>query len=692
VVLASSPTTNVASASVYRVRRREAATVDEQQTRRDLLDFVPSFSADSESLVEVQMPALTLLLQGLGGQPLGDKSYDALQTAMNDYMRKRFEEYFAPRYVFTAVRNEVVGDSPYENSSGRGNAVSMETSLTFRDPDYVPRQRMTYNTEAEIGPKQRAYPEPDFRVSDVIENVSPEARTTAVVAPSALELEFAAGYAWNDLTSFRNHLLVAAAIENLQSFDNLEAIDHMEDFPDSAEEEELIAAVEEEIEAETEETESPAVQETESPKVQAQPVTAPPGNTLSVSAAQASQFKQSGTDRLNPLWPALIVGLGVFLFTIIVLGYRKQKSRGNDPFLFGSDRSYRSIDKPDQVLVHIINDNSTLEGDEEIEVEDQAYNTPSSTPDRQQQRKKKERDLDKEYAVSCLGPVAKGLALSPSPSPPPSTSDDASDPEEYETIYSEKGVERSKSCLKAMTTRRQSKEDILRDLDSMALESNSSRGIDLPRRVDLTTRPDQSYWRNPARLHEESDDENDGGDLTKKEKKKFTNYMKAGLTIEEASHQVLSERTANRKNSNSNSNSYSNSLMVAPSATSRTRSGDIQGYTVPSRRGQGQRKVNSFGERSNPLACLDTSQVLHEEMMEDGTAVHYTHRDEPPIHMSLGAACMANNPSLLQGIDDRTSTRSSSIDGSARAMVITAASSYESSYDNDDYEMVPALA
>jgi len=690
MVHASSPTTNIASASVYRVRRREAATVEGQQTHRDLLDFVPSFSADDESLVEVQMPALTLLLQGLGGQPLGDKSYDALQTAMNDYMRKRFEEYFAPRYVFTAVRNEVVGDSAYENSNGRGNAVSMETSLTFRDPDYVPRQSKTYNTEPEIGAKQRVYLEPNFRASDVIEKISPQARTTAVVAPSALELEFAAGYAWNDLSSFRNHLLVAAAIEDLQTFDDLEAIDPMEDFPDSAEEEELIAVVEQEIEAETEETESPAIQETESPDVQAQPVTAPPGNTLSVSAAQASQFKQSGTDRLNPLWPALIVGLGVFLFTIIVLGYRKQKSRGNDPFFFGSDRSYRGTSKPDQVLVHIVNDNSTLEGDEEIEVEDQFYSTPSSTPDRQQQRKKKERDLDKEYATSCLGPVAKGLALSPSP--PPSTSDDASDPEEYETDFAEKEVERSKNCLKGMSTRRKSKDDILQDLDSMALESNNSRGIDLPRRVDLTTRPDQSSWRNPARLHEESDDENDGGDLTKKEKKKFTNYMEAGLTIEEASHQVLSERTANRKNSNSNSNS----LPVAPSATSRTRSGGVQGYSVPSNRGQKTRQVDSCGERSNPLACLDTSQVLHEEMMEDGTAVHYINRNESPLHLSLGAACMANDPSLLQGIDDRTSARSSSrgerIDGTARPMVITAASSYASSYDDDDYVIESAMA
>jgi hypothetical protein len=657
----------------YHVRRRLAETVEAiQQKRRDLNDFVPAFSRDDESLVYAQMPNLTLLLRGLDGGILGEKSYDALQTAMNDYLNKRFEDYFVPRYEFKSVRSRVVNDNPFAG----GNYVTMETSLAFQDPDYVPPGEEDFRL-----PRQRAYASPTFRVSDVFEIAEAETKSASTAesgaVPSELELEFAAGYAWNDLTSFRNHLLVAATIENLETFQGIENIDSLEDFPAGVDQEAEDTTLVEDEEEEQQNEEDPSEVEPE--------VTAPSGSSLNVAAASSS-LRESGTDRMNPLWPSLIVGLAVFLFTIIILGYRKHKARGNDQFFFGRGRSNGSFKKPDNVLIHVNlnDDNSTMQGDEEIEVEDQLYSTstPNSTPDRRELQKKKERDLDKEYATSCLKPAALVLSSSTPPSSS-AVSDDDEEDENNNNSYDGDGEGR-KSCLKKIGRRRsKSKRVSLQDQDSMAIESNNSRGINLPRRVDLTATPDQSSWRNPANLRQE-EGVYDNGDLTKKERKRFAKYMESGMSVEEASSQVLRERKPITW------------APVAPSETTRTRSGEIGGYSNPRTKNghRGSPGRVQKGAQSNPMDCC-AEDAHQSEVMEDGTAIHYV---QEPSYMSLGAACSANDPSLLNGIRDESKegrrgngNGNRRIDGTARAMVITAASSYASSYDYDDEEFDRAM-
>ena len=49
---------------------------------------------------------------------------------------------------------------------------------------------------------------------------------------------------------------------------------------------------------------------------------------VAAAAEASSQFAEAQElqeERLNPLWPALIVGFGVFLCTILMLGYRRQR-------------------------------------------------------------------------------------------------------------------------------------------------------------------------------------------------------------------------------------------------------------------------------------------------------------------------------------------------------------------------------
>jgi len=655
----------------------------QQQHRRNrnLNDYVPSFSRDDESLVYAQMPQLTLMLRGLSGAILGEKSYDALETAMNDYLNKQLEEYFAPKYEFKSVQSQVVDDTPFAG----GNYVTMATSLAFLDPDYVPPGEEDFRR-----PRQRAFDSPTFRASDLYEVEEANTKSLSGAAgesvPTERELQEAAAYAWSDLTSFGNHLLVAATIENLETFSGMEAIGSLEDFP----------AVLEQVQVaeDTKDEEQPNEEKEDSSKTDTKKDSSAP--SLNVAAASSS-LTDSGRDRMNPLWPSLIVGLAVFLFTIIILGYRMHRSRdgsGNDHYsFFGRGRSMGGSYKKqnDNVLIHVNlnDDNSTMLGDEEIEVEDQLYsystNKPSSTPDRKELQKKKERNLDKEYATSCLKPVVRS-----SSTPSSSSADEEEDETNNNTTHNYDGDgdgEGHKNCLGRK--RSKSKRASLQEQDSMVLESsNNSRGINLPRRVDLTATPDQSSWRNPANLRQE-EGVYDNGDLTKKERKRFTKYMESGMSVEEASKQVLSERRQPPIHWS----------PVAPSVTSQTRSGMVGGYSNSSTKNGGHRgspgRVQQSAQ-SNPMDCCATgtadAAAQNSEVMQDGTAPH----------MSLGAACSANDPSLLNGIQNDenhqgNNSRGSSgngsrrIDGTARAMVITAASSYASSYDYDDEEFDRAM-
>jgi len=267
----------------------------------------------------------------------------------------------------------------------------------------------------------------------------------------------------------------------------------------------------------------------------------------------------------------------------------------------------------------------------------------------------KERDLDKEYAASCLRPAALGLASST----PPTTS--AVSDDEDEDSYSDDGDGR-RNCF----GRRKSNRVSLHEHHEIGLESNSSRGVDLPRRVDLTAKREKSLWRNPSRLH---DDYNDGdGDMTKEERIKFAKYMEAGMSLEAASSQVLSERRGNQKNKNK----YSG--LVAPSSVTGTRTGDIGGYT-------GRPRTRSRGHQSSLMDCT--------RYAEDNS-----HSQSPP-YASLGAACSPNDQRLLDGIRDEETERKRNRrikKGTARAMVIAPASSYASSYDDNEFDAAMAEA
>eukprot|EP00535_Pseudo-nitzschia_heimii_P009770 CAMPEP_0197191736 /NCGR_PEP_ID=MMETSP1423-20130617/23931_1 /TAXON_ID=476441 /ORGANISM="Pseudo-nitzschia heimii, Strain UNC1101" /LENGTH=712 /DNA_ID=CAMNT_0042644465 /DNA_START=188 /DNA_END=2326 /DNA_ORIENTATION=+ len=667
----SASTTGATTFPGYRIRRRKGAAAIREE-RRDLVDFVPSFSNDDDPELEAKMPKLTLLLRGMDGETLGEKAYDALQTAMNDYLRKRFEEYFLPQYAFEDARSKVTGDIPFEGySRAGGNAISLETVLTFRDPNASSPQEKSGQTENGPQKRQSVLREPTFRDSDLRFDNSPPPviRMENINAvPSDLELEIAAGYAWNDLSSFRNHLLVAATIESLDTFRDLSSIDSLETFPtdEKVGEEIVVAEGAEDVTEEGNEDEEAVYfsdeAELEEP-VRGDVVVAPnPGSTLNVAAASAS-LTQSGTDRLNPLWPALIVGIAVFLCTIIILGYRKQKVRSKDPF------GGIGIERPDNVLVHIVNDNSALEGDEEIEVEDQLFSHPTPYESRKEW-KKQERDLDKEYAASCLKPATMVLASST----PPSTSAVSEIEEDLEDENDDGAVRKKRNCLHSIGARRKAKRVNLYEQDSMAFDSNSSRGIYPPRRVDLTETRNTSPWSYTSRTGEEVKLYNHG-DLSKKERNKFAKYIGAGLTLQEASEQVLSDRKANGKK------------LTPPSSVSRTRSGDFGGYS---------QRQSLTKARSNPMDCCPQNENLHSEVMADGTGVHY---ERNPSYMSLGAACSSNDPSVLQEILDTdrgaNNKRSNNIglnrsngsgSANARAMVITAASSYASSYDDHDFD------
>jgi hypothetical protein len=675
----------------YHIRRRltqdtpvestQQQQQQQQQRNRNLNDFVPSFSRDDESLAYAQMPQLTLVLGGLSGAILGEKSYDALETAMNDYLNKRFEEYFAPRYAFKSARSQVLDDTPFVG----GNYVTMATSLAFLDPDYVPPGEEDFRL-----PRKRAFDSPTFRASDLYEDAS-SAGVAGELVPTEWELQEAAAYAWSDLTSFGNHLLVAATIENLETLSGIEAIDSLEDFPAAVVEQGQVA---EETKGKDKDKEKPSDEKKKDDSSKKKPKDTP---SLNVAAA-SSALTDSGTDRMNPLWPSLIVGLAVFLLTIIILGYRKHRSRdgsGNDHYsFFGRSRSMGGSYKKhkDNVLIHVNlnDDNSTMLGDEEIEVEDQLYSytgtgtgTPSSTPDRKQLQKMKERDLDKEYATSCLKP---GGLVRTSSTPPSSSADEEEDEtNNNHTAHNYDGDgtdgEGRKNCLGRK--RSKSKQATrLQEQDSMA---NQSSNNNLPRRVDLTATPDQSSWRNPANLRQE-EGIYDNGDLTQTERKRFTKYMESGMSVAETSKQVLSERRP------------INWAPVAPSVTSQTRSGFFGGYSNPSTKNGGHRgspgRAQQSSAQSNPMDCCATGTENAAAAAQDGTAVHYVQTPAP--YMSLGAACSANDPNLLNGIQNRNSRGGSGngsrrIDGTARAMVITEASSYASSYDYDDEEFDRAM-
>mmetsp|Transcript_60379 Transcript_60379/g.69375 ORF Transcript_60379/g.69375 Transcript_60379/m.69375 type:complete len:149 (-) Transcript_60379:54-500(-) len=116
-------------------------------------------------MVEVTMPTLTLLLNGVvptgagdgsgsttkaqpastlfgeeGSVGLGDVAYDTIQTTMNDYLDTVLAQYYendtTHQYDFVKARTEVVEDRPFLwGPTTTGSVITLETILTFRDEE-----------------------------------------------------------------------------------------------------------------------------------------------------------------------------------------------------------------------------------------------------------------------------------------------------------------------------------------------------------------------------------------------------------------------------------------------------------------------------------------------------------------------------------------------------------------------------
>jgi hypothetical protein len=352
---------------IHRRRRRRHRHL--QSNNQDYESFIPSFSLDDESIIDVQMPELTLLMKGLNSNnlPLNEVAYDTIQIAMNNYLQSLLEDYYNNgngssssssgnsngNYDFVKVRTEVIDDRPYMND---GNQITMETTLSFRDND-------DDNDESGTGPATR----------QSNDNTPSNTSGSAGAVPSEYELEFLAGVAWNDLTMFINHLLVAATIEQTTDiFDALISITSKKQYYPSTSttttetETEATPATETESEEQVAEEIVVTVEEEDGDNNQEEfdfangsgsgsggdeqqadasrgdindifvdnNNNSQQGNDYNVAAASeaSSQLSQNNNtqDRLNPIWPALIVGIAFFLFTIIMLGYRHQKSNNTD--------------------------------------------------------------------------------------------------------------------------------------------------------------------------------------------------------------------------------------------------------------------------------------------------------------------------------------------------------------------------
>lgn len=276
-------------------------------------------------------------------------------------------------------------------------------------------------------------------------------------------------------------------------------------------------------------------------------------------------------------------------------------------------------------MIHVINDTSTLQGDEEIEVEDTLYtSSPESSPNRKRDRRREERDLDRAYATSCLKPP--GFSSPPAPSTQTSSDEDDEEDEIQGTS--------SKTCFKRLS-RRKTKQRSLGEQDSMTSYSYDSRGR--PRRVDLNAQYDDAAWRNPAQLHQEGTLDN--GDMTKIERKRFSKYVQSGLSIEEASAQIMTERA------------YQQRSQPTPSVGT----------------GEYTASTNNEAVQSSPLDCFGADGVCGGDATSSQTQ----------SYMSLGDSNFDPNVHL---------------EGGARAMIITDASSYGGSYDDEDFDRALADA
>jgi len=390
----TSTTSSLLAKVPFRVRSVAGIQLDGQdgggRRHRDLLDFIPTFSDDG---LDAQLPVLTLELVGTSGQALSDDAYDAIQYAMSDYLRDTLKQKWPSTSTsdydagtvgdavngrvsnvdttssrtpaLTTVRTEVVADRPLEEDDNRrrrrrglqqqitGNEIDLKTTLTFRDlaqQDGATAQVPTGGGE-------------DIDYNEAEQQSSSSSSSSSSV-PSEDVLMATAGDVWNDLSVFTmDYLYVAIGNQGTtvqEEFLNLESVHSKEAFP----------------------TSSPTAAPTPLSEGTSSTSSGTDGSgTDSTTGTSVSQVNDSSNlvaqpkYAMNPLWPALIVGISVFLCTILVLGYRRRRSSD----LIGN--------KDESSIVHV-HRSFTEGGDEEIEVGEPAWMEEGSS-DRHKKKKSK---------------------------------------------------------------------------------------------------------------------------------------------------------------------------------------------------------------------------------------------------------------------------------------------------------------
>jgi hypothetical protein len=450
---------------------RSLLTTERASERRKLLDFIPTFSDDG---MTAEMPLLTLQLKGLPGTPLSDDAYDAVQYAMSDYLREVLQE----RWPSTDTMDYDAGSMAME---ARDNSITLTPALTSVKVEIVADRsiggrRRRRRRQLQTGNEVDVLATLTFRdlasAAANKEGVEYNQAQASSSVPSDDTLRAAAGDAWNDLSEFEKYLYEAIGRQGdavKQEFVALEGLASAEQFPTSP----PTAAP------------TPGVTQPQSDGDQDRGDVGGTDNT--VASVNDSSNLATNTRAINPLYPALIAGFAVFLCTIIVLGYRRRRS---------SDL----IGNKSEVHVH---DTFTLEGDEEIEVENPFVVASHS---------KKSGSFRTSRSIGHDGVVEEHHSY---------------DVEDVEDDDSSEVPHKSKPsfCIRPPGMRAPRNLDTTYD-DSF--ESDDYPGNDqlAPPSIGEVEREDMDLY----------------ADLTPSEKQQFLRYMHSGMSIEEASQLVLEAR------------------------------------------------------------------------------------------------------------------------------------------------------
>lgn len=494
---AAASAASAASDGVYRVRSLVATAADGLRAlssdNRRLYEFIPTFSEDG---VITELPyLLSLQLRGIGNATaMSSGAYDAIQNAMSEYLRDVLGERWGDSDddtgdgagdgagpVLTGVTTEIVAERALNNTNtntsggagtrgrrtlqdggaaGGGVEVDLKATLTFRGAEA---------TEAAAD---------GTAIVDGTEDPSSSSSSSSSVPPQE-DLAAAAGDVWNDLSTFETvYLADVLADEDAsvqQEFAALESIGSAEVFPTSPPAVAPVTTTAAPVEVAP--TTAPATPPPPAPSSSSSPPPQPTGNIVAGINDSDTPPAQPQTG-LNPLWPALIVGVAVFLCTILVLGYRRQQVRDG---LIGN--------KADSTI-HV-HDNLTYDGEEEIEVEDH-YLTGGAAA-----------------AEAAAAAASSGAARS---APRTADSYDASveDEEGGWRHASSSRCGRSSGRCRAINSERYRDGSVSRI--SASLHTDSAEEYDLYATMDAA------------------------------EKHNFLRWMQSGVSIEEASERVLRER------------------------------------------------------------------------------------------------------------------------------------------------------